>query len=140
MTVTPFESSLKILSDELQTKASSCTELKNGLLRDIKNKSEELRKETVRSEDLTLMIQNLVKLDRGDLPSTDPNFAKTTEKAKQHGAKAITEVTEENEAAQKKIESARAAVIKMRSQLQAISNTSKSSLSTGNDIFMKNNR
>ena len=109
-------------------------------MRDIKNKSEELRKETVRSEELTLMIQNLVKLDRGDLPATDPNFTATTEKAKLHGAKAITEVTEENETAQKKIENARAAVIKMRSQLQAISNTSKSSLTTGNDIFMKNNR
>ena len=140
MTVTPFDSKFNSLSDELQTKASSCTELKNGLLRDIKNKSEELRKETVRSEGLTLMIQNLVKLDRGDLPSTDPNFAATTAKAKQHGAKAITEVTEENETALKKIDAARAAVIKMRSQLQAISNTSKSSLTTGNDIFMKNNR
>ena len=60
--------------------------------------------------------------------------------AKKFGAKAITNATEDRDEAQKRVDSSRAAVIKMRSQLQAISNTSKSSLSTGNDIFMKNNR
>ena len=86
------------------------------------------------------MLQNLVKLDRGELPATDPNFAATADMAKQFGAKAITNATEDRDGAQKRVDSSRAAVIKMRSQLQAISNTSKSSLTTGNDIFMKNNR
>ena len=86
------------------------------------------------------MLQNLVKLDRGELAATDEHFQATTEMAKLHGAKAIEYVTNENEAAQKKIELSRASVIKMRNQLQAISNTSKSALTTGNDVFMKANR
>ena len=114
--------------------------MKTGLLRDIKNKSEELRKETVKSEEHALMLQNLVKLDRGELAATDEHFQATTEMAKLHGSKAIEHVTGENDAAQKKIESSRASVIKMRNQLQAISNTSKSSLTTGNDVFLKANR
>ena len=128
------------VSDELQTKASSCTELKTGLLRDIKNKSEELRKETAKCEGHALMLQNLIKLDRGELPTTDPHFQETTEMAKTHGAKATQVVTEQNEAAQKKVDLSRASVIKMRGQLQVISQTTKSNTTTGNDVFMKANR
>ena len=86
------------------------------------------------------MIENLIKLDRGELLPSDPNFTAATELAKKHGAKAISHVTEENEAAQKRVDLARASVIKMRGQLQAIATTSKSNALHGNDVFIKNNR
>ena len=86
------------------------------------------------------MIENLVKLDRGELSPTDPSFTEATELAKKHGCKAISHMTEENEAAQKRVELARASVIKMRGQLQAIATTSKSNALHGNDVLMKNNR
>ena len=114
--------------------------MKTGLLRDIKNKSDELRNETVKVEGHTLMLQNLVKLDRGELPTNDTNFDATTEMAKKWGAKATQQVTEDLETAQKKVDAARAAVIKMRGQLQVISQTTKSNTTTGNDVFMKANR
>ena len=94
--------------------------MKTGLLRDIKTKSDELRKETVTVDKHKLMLQNLIKLDRGELPPNDENFAAATEIAKTHGAKAMDHVTEEVETAQKRVDAARNAVIKMRSQLQAI--------------------
>ena len=131
---------ISLCSDALQTNASSCLELKTGLLRDIKTKSDELRKETVTVDKHKLMLQNLIKLDRGELSPTDENFAAATEIAKTHGAKAMDHVTEEVETAQKRVDAARNAVIKMRSQLQAIATTSKSTTTTGADIYMKNNR
>ena len=86
------------------------------------------------------MLQNLVKLDRGELPPTDEHFNTTVETAKKHGSQAIDKVKEEHESAQKRVDNSRASVIKMRNQLQAISNTTKSVMNTGNDVFMKNNR
>ena len=86
------------------------------------------------------MLQNLVKLDRGELSPTDPQFDETTKVAKTHGAKATEYIKNESEAAQKRVDAARAAVIKMRGQLQVISQTTKSNTTTGNDVFMKANR
>ena len=86
------------------------------------------------------MIQNLIKLDRGELAPTDEHFAATTAMAKKYGAKATDNVTEESETAQKRVDAARAAVIKMRSQLQAVATTSKTTNASGSDIYMKNNR
>ena len=99
-----------------------------------------MRKETANAQNHATMIENLVKLDRGELAPSDAQFTEATDLAKKYGSKAISHVTEEHETAQKRVELARASVIKMRGQLQAIATTSKSNALHGNDVFMKNNR